>query len=67
MNIKNEKFNYDAQLIDALGGPRIVAKKVGYSFERVNNWRYRGIPARALLDYPRLWSRARRLVRMQAD
>jgi len=57
----------DARLIDAIGGVAKVAMTLGYSKERVNNWRYRGIPARVILDKPRLWSKARRLVKNDYD
>lgn len=38
----------DAELIDSLGGPASVARKLGFVMpggtQRVHNWKYRGIP-----------------------
>ena len=38
----------DAKLIDSLGGPAELARTLGYrmpgSVQRVQNWKYRGIP-----------------------
>ena len=46
----------DAELIDSLGGPASVAKRLGYpplgGVQRVQNWKVRGIPARVRLDHP---------------
>ena len=42
------KFHEDAALIDALGGPAQLARSLGYTspgaVQRVQNWKYRGIP-----------------------
>ena len=43
----------DAELIDHLGGPTKVAKRLGMfpnGVARVSNWKRRGIPARVLLE-----------------
>lgn len=51
----------DAQLIDRLGGPTAVAKRLGMwpnGVARVSNWKRRGIPARVLLEHP--WMREQR-------
>ncbi|HHA2739648.1 TPA: hypothetical protein ACOFBV_000834 [Stenotrophomonas maltophilia] len=38
----------DSELIDKLGGPAEVARKLGFEMpkgiQRVQNWKYRGIP-----------------------
>jgi len=44
-----DKNHPDAELIERLGGPAAVAKRLGYDpkkggSQRVNNWRARGIP-----------------------
>ena len=57
----------DAKLIEALGGTTILARKFGYSQQRINNWRYRGIAPRVLLNNTRLWARARRLVNGKSE
>lgn len=47
------KRHPDADLIAALGGPSVLARKLGeeFSVQRVHNWRTRGIPP--LLKYQR--------------
>lgn len=42
----------DRDLIDSLGGPTKVAALLGYSVQRVQNWKERGIPAQVRLDHP---------------
>jgi hypothetical protein len=52
----------DSELIDALGGPSVLAERLRMGLkgrQRVCNWRKRGIPARVLLDHPEVFSRAR--------
>lgn len=43
-----DKYHDDAKIIDALGGPTAVANRLGFSstgsVQRVQNWKYRGIP-----------------------
>lgn len=48
-----DKPHPDAALIDRLGGPSEVARRLGgdYSVQRVSNWKVRGIPP--LLRYQR--------------
>lgn len=46
---KNEvSLHPDATLIDALGGPAVVARLLSFekagSVQRIQNWKYRGIP-----------------------
>lgn len=49
------ELHADADLIDKLGGPAALARSLGYTgkgaVQRVQNWKYRGIPP--LLRYQR--------------
>lgn len=49
----------DAELIDKLGGPAELARKLGYqeegAIQRVQNWKTRGIPPRVRLENPVLF------------
>lgn len=45
----------DKELINRLGGSTSLAKKIGYSVQRVQNWKKRGIPASVKLKYPSLF------------
>jgi len=55
MNVPLQPQHPDAMLIDALGGPSKLARKLGYArhngVQRVQNWKSRGIPL--LLRYQR--------------
>ena len=42
----------DKDLIDGLGGSTKLAARLGYSVQRVENWKKRGIPAQVRLDHP---------------
>jgi len=42
----------DKELIESLGGPAKVAARLGYTVQRVQNWKERGIPAQVRLDHP---------------
>lgn len=42
----------DKDLIESLGGPAKLAARLGYSVQRVQNWKDRGIPAQVRLDHP---------------
>lgn len=42
----------DKDLIDDLGGSTKLAALLGYSVQRVENWKKRGIPAQVRLDHP---------------
>ncbi|WP_285311213.1 hypothetical protein [Stenotrophomonas maltophilia] len=48
MNQPTTAMHKDSELIDKLGGPAKVAKKLGFEMpkgiQRVQNWKYRGIP-----------------------
>ena len=50
----------DAERIRALGGPRALAKRLGYDeanggVQRVQNWTKRGIPSKVKLEHPRIF------------
>lgn len=45
----------DKEKIESLGGSTVVAKKTGYSVQRVQNWKNRGIPASVKLEFPELF------------
>ena len=42
----------DNELIENLGGSTKLATRLGYSVQRVQNWKERGIPAQVRLDHP---------------
>lgn len=52
----------DAQLIDQLGGPAVLARALGFDMpkgtQRVQNWKYRGIPELMRLRYPSIFRSA---------
>jgi len=53
----------DAKLIDALGGPAELARTLGYDpatggTQRVQNWKYRGIPELLRLKRPEAFTPA---------
>lgn len=54
----------DWELIQAMGGPAAVARMLGFKLprgiQRVQNWKQRGIPARILLDHPKVFRRRKR-------
>lgn len=41
----------DKELIEKLGGSTVLAERLGYSTQRVQNWKTRGIPAKVKLDH----------------
>lgn len=45
-------------LIDGLGGPAEVSRKTGFTVQRINNWKVRGIPANVKVLFPELFWRA---------
>lgn len=45
----------DKEKIERLGGSTSVAKKLGYSVQRVQNWKNRGIPSDVKLEFPELF------------
>jgi hypothetical protein len=42
----------DKETIEHLGGSAKVARKLGYTVQRVQNWKERGIPAKVRLARP---------------
>lgn len=48
MSQPTNPMHKDSELIDSLGGPAEVARKLGFEMpggtQRVHNWKYRGIP-----------------------
>ncbi|KPG65810.1 hypothetical protein AN993_21165 [Stenotrophomonas maltophilia] len=48
MNQPTTTMHKDSELIDQLGGPAEVARRLGFAMpkgtQRVQNWKYRGIP-----------------------
>jgi len=48
MNQPTTTMHKDSELIDRLGGPAEVARRLGFAMpkgtQRVQNWKYRGIP-----------------------
>lgn len=58
-----DKTHPDARLIDRLGGPANLARKLGFDarkggVQRVNNWKRRGIPALVRLNHRAMFERA---------
>jgi len=53
---KNEQIQFDKELIAQLGGPTLLAKRLGFSSkQRVHNWLIRGIPPAVKLAYPKIF------------
>lgn len=50
----------DKELIDALGGPSEVGRKLNCSAQRVFNWTVRGIPAAIKLKHLDVFKKAER-------
>lgn len=48
MTSQSSRFHPDSELIEKLGGPAEVASRLGFDksggVQRVQNWKYRGIP-----------------------
>lgn len=51
-----DKYHPDSDVIDRLGGPAELARRLGYvergAVQRVQNWKYRGIPEVVRLRRP---------------
>ena len=45
----------DKEIIESLGGPTAVAKRIGVKPQVVCNWRRRGIPPKRKLEFPFLF------------
>jgi hypothetical protein len=52
--IRENIVTSDKELISHLGGPGELAKRLGYSVQRVQNWTTRGIPASEKLKHPEI-------------
>lgn len=54
--LNNHTLEADRELIQALGGPTQLAKRLGYqkpgSVQRVQNWTVRGIPPAVKVAHP---------------
>ena len=48
--MKDIKQHEDWKFVDSYG-PAELAKKLGYSIQRVHNWKYRGIPPREKIKH----------------
>jgi phage terminase Nu1 subunit (DNA packaging protein) len=53
----DEKLAADNALISDLGGVAELARRLGYSIQRVQNWKSRGIPPEEKLNRPDLFLR----------
>lgn len=56
----------DKELIEQHGGPGPLAKELGYSVQRVQNWVTRGIPANEKLKHPEIFLREQPLSHPQS-
>ncbi|WP_418654903.1 YdaS family helix-turn-helix protein [Acinetobacter bereziniae] len=45
----------DKEKIEELGGSTALAEKIGYSVQRVQNWKVRGIPSKEKLKFPEIF------------
>ena len=54
-----KNLHKDAALIKSIGVTKL-ARRLGMTPQRVQNWLYRGIPARVLLNNPRLFARKKK-------
>jgi len=45
----------DEESIELLGGSAKLARRLGYTVQRVQNWKERGIPAKVKLEHPELF------------
>jgi len=56
----------DRELIDALGGPMEVLKRLGWpvdhGLQRICNWSTRGIPYKVRLEHLDMWQQAAHIV-----
>lgn len=56
VNVMNNRSNLtDQQLIEFHGGVALLAKKLNYQLQRVQNWKTRGIPSSEKLAHPELF------------
>lgn len=50
-----ESINADRELIEANGGASVLARKLKYRTQRVQNWKVRGIPPKEKLNHPEIF------------
>lgn len=48
-------MNSDKEKIEKLGGATELAKRLGYSVQRIQHWKNRGIPSAEKLKHPELF------------
>ena len=53
------KVMSDKEKIEELGGSTALAEKIGYSVQRVQNWKVRGIPSKEKLKFPEIFLSAK--------
>ena len=53
------KVMSDKEKIEELGGSTALAEKIGYSVQRVQNWKVRGIPSKEKLKFPEIFLAAK--------
>lgn len=62
MSTQRAQLHADAGLIDALGGPAELARRLGFKStggtQRVQNWKTRGIPAAIRLQHQDVFASA---------
>lgn len=68
----NRSMTTDADLIEQLGGPAALAKRLGYDkanggVQRVQNWKKRGIPPGVKLKHPDVFLKAKKPRRSTAE
>jgi len=51
----NTTIQSDKELITKLGGSSALAKRLGLSKQRVNNWNTRGIPPVVKIQFPKIF------------
>ncbi|APR40469.1 hypothetical protein BTO02_33200 [Paraburkholderia sp. SOS3] len=57
---KHRDLHPDAKIIDELGGPTKLAERLGYDkasggVQRIQNWKWRGIPAHVKVEHPEIF------------
>lgn len=61
MSVQQTPLHQHAELIDRLGGPSKLAKTLGFNgvgaVQRVQNWKYRGIPEVIFLRNPKIFGK----------
>lgn len=55
-----QKIDFDRKLIERLGGSVSLAARLGYTVQRVHNWKTRGVPALVKINHPDIFLNNRR-------